>query len=210
MAEMSMNRVIHGAFRRDLQRFEDALAAFPDGDAGRAEQLWTAWANFDDQLTRHHVGEHEIAWPTLRQLGLSEDVITQWDAEHDRMAEALRAADEAMRTLRGSPSAANAQAARDATAKLSAIALEHLDHEETELEPFYLAKKDTPEIKAMVRKFAKMPPPAAGTFFAWLQDGPTSEELANLRRSVPGPVLAILGGVFGRTYRRTIAPVWRA
>jgi hypothetical protein len=62
----------------------------------------------------------------------------------------------------------------------------------------------------MVRKFAKMPPPAAGTFFAWLQDGPTSEELANLRRSVPGPVLAILGGVFGRTYRRTIAPVWRA
>ena len=73
MAEMSMNRVIHGAFRRDLQRFEDALAAFPDGDAGRAEQLWTAWANFDDQLTRHHVGEHEIAWPTLRQLGLSED-----------------------------------------------------------------------------------------------------------------------------------------
>jgi hemerythrin-like domain-containing protein len=210
MAQMSMNRVIHGAFRRDLQRFEDALAAFPDGDAGQAEQLWTAWANFDDQLTRHHVGEHEIAWPTLRQLGLSEDVITQWDAEHDRIAEALRAADEAMRTLRGSPSAANAQAARDATAKLSAIALEHLDHEETELEPFYLAKKDTPEIKAMVRKFAKMPPPAAGTFFAWLQDGPTSEELANLRRSVPGPVLAILGGVFGRTYRRTIAPVWRA
>ena len=210
MAEMSMNRVIHGAFRRDLQRFEDALAAFSDGDAGRTEQLWTAWANFDDQLTRHHVGEHEIAWPTLRQLGLSEDLLTQWDAEHDRMAEALRAADEAMRTLRGSPSAANAQAARDATAKLSAIALEHLDHEETELEPFYLAKKDTPEIKAMVRKFAKMPPPAAGTFFAWLQDGPTSEELANLRRSVPGPVLAILGGVFGRTYRRTIAPVWRA
>jgi len=159
MAEMSMNRVIHGAFRRDLQRFEDALAAFSDGDAGRTEQLWTAWANFDDQLTRHHVGEHEIAWPTLRQLGLSEDLLTQWDAEHDRMAEALRAADEAMRTLRGSPSAANAQAARDATAKLSAIALEHLDHEETELEPFYLAKKDTPEIKAMVRKFAKMRPP---------------------------------------------------
>jgi hemerythrin-like domain-containing protein len=207
---MSMNRVIHGAFRRDLRRFDESLAAFVDGDAGRAEQLWTAWANFDDQLTRHHVGEHEIAWPTLRQLGLSEDLITQWDVEHDRMTEALGAADEAMRTLRGSPSAANAQAARDATAKLSAVALEHLDHEETDLEPFYLARKDTPEIKAMGRKFGKVPPPAAGTFFAWLQDGATSEEMANLRHSVPGPVLAILGGVFGRTYRRTIAPVWRA
>jgi hemerythrin-like domain-containing protein len=210
MAEMSMNRVIHGAFRRDLRRFEDSLAAFTDGDAGRAEQLWTAWANFDDQLTRHHVGEHEIAWPTLRQLGLSEDLIAQWDSEHDRMAEALRAADEAMRTLRGSPTAANAASARDATAKLSAIALAHLDHEDADLEPFYLAKKDTPEIKAMGRKFGKVSPPVAGTFFAWLQDGAMSDEIASMRQSVSGPVLAVFAGIFGRTYRRTIAPVWHA
>jgi Hemerythrin HHE cation binding domain len=210
MAEMSMNRVIHGAFRRDLKRFEDALAAFTDGDAGRAEQLWTAWANFDHQLTHHHVGEHEIAWPALRQVGLSNELITKWDAEHDRIAEGLRAADAAMRALRGSPTAANAQAARDAVAELRAVAGEHLDHEEADLEPFYLAKKDTPELKAMGRKFGKMSPPAAGTFFAWLQDGATSEEAANLRRNVPGPVVAILGGVFGRTYRRTITPVWRA
>jgi len=210
MAEMSMNRVIHGAFRRDLRRFEESLAALADGDAGRAEQLWTAWVNFDDQLTRHHVGEHDIAWPTLRQLGLSEDLITQWDAEHDRMAEALRAADEAMRTLRGSPSGANVQAARDAVAELRAVAGEHLDHEEADLEPFYLAKKDTPELKAMGRKFGQMRPSAAGTFFAWLQDGATSEEAANLRQNVPGPVVAILGGVFGRTYRSRVAPVWRA
>ena len=34
MAEtISMNKVIHGAVRRDLQRFLDALAAFSDGDA---------------------------------------------------------------------------------------------------------------------------------------------------------------------------------
>jgi hemerythrin-like domain-containing protein len=210
MAEMSMNRVIHGAFRRDLKRFEDALAAFTDGDAGQAEQLWMAWTNFDDQLTRHHVGEHEIAWPTLRQLGVSEELITKWDSEHDRIAEGLRTADAAMRAFRGSPTAANAQAARDAVAELRVVAGEHLDHEEADLEPFYLAKKDTPELKAMGRKFGQMSPPAAGTFFAWLQEGATSEEAANLRRNVPGPVVAILGGVFGRTYRRTIAPVWRA
>ena len=29
MATMSMNKVIHGAFRRDLDRFVDALGAFP-------------------------------------------------------------------------------------------------------------------------------------------------------------------------------------
>lgn len=205
-----MNRVIHGAFRRDLRRFDESLAVFADGDARRAKQLGTAWVNFEDQLTRHHVGEHEIAWPALRQVGVSQDLITRWDAEHDRVAEALHVTDQAMRTLRDSPSAANVQAARDAMAKLRAVALEHLDHEEADLEPVYLAKKDTPELKAMARKFAKVPPPAAGTFFAWLQDGATSEETTSLRQTVPGPVLAILGGVFGRQYRRTIAPVWRA
>ncbi|MGZ8800876.1 MAG: hypothetical protein ACXWXF_13025, partial [Aeromicrobium sp.] len=65
MAEMSMNKAIHGAFRRDLNRFVEALAVFEPGDDKRARQLATAWANFDDQLTDHHEGEHEIAWPAL-------------------------------------------------------------------------------------------------------------------------------------------------
>jgi len=34
-------------------------------------------------------------------------------------------------------------------------------------------------------------------------------ELSALRESVPSPVLAIIGGVFGRRYRKEIAPVWR-
>jgi hypothetical protein len=210
MAEMSMNRVIHSAFRRDLRRFEDSLAAFPDGDARRAEQLWTAWRNFDRQLTTHHVGEHEIAWPALRQLGLSEDLITKWDAEHERLAAVLKATGEAMQALRTSPSAANAKTAGDAMANLSAVVAEHLDDEEADLEPFYLARKDTPEIKAMGRKFGRVSPAVGGTFFAWIQDGATSEEMASVRQDVPGPVLTILSGLFGRTYRRSIAPVWRA
>ncbi len=30
---MSMNKAIHAAFRRDLDRFLSALGRFPDGDA---------------------------------------------------------------------------------------------------------------------------------------------------------------------------------
>jgi hypothetical protein len=122
MAQMSMNRVIHSALRRDLGRFDVALVAFVEGDSRRAEQLWTAWENFDEQLTTHHLGEHNIVWPTLRQLGLKEDLITQWDHEHDELAEALRTAGDAMRELRRSPSATNAKSARDAMAKLSEVA----------------------------------------------------------------------------------------
>ena len=89
MSEMSMNKVIHGAFRRDLGRFIAALRAFPAGDLARARQLATAWENFDDQLTHHHEGEHEIAWPALASIGVSQDLLTTMDAEHDTMAAAL-------------------------------------------------------------------------------------------------------------------------
>ena len=60
---MSMNKVIHCAVRRDLKRFRVALDAFSDGDRERAAALHRAWQNFDAQLTEHHEGEHEVAWP---------------------------------------------------------------------------------------------------------------------------------------------------
>ncbi len=204
-----MNKAIHGAVRRDLARFLDALDTFPDGDRARAGQLATAWANFDDQLTRHHQSEHEIAWPALQTVGISREVIAQMDHEHDRMAQALASAGDAIAALRSSASAADAATAREAVATLKTVAVEHLDHEETELEPIYTDKRDDPAIKAMGRRFGRVSPPVAGTFFAWVTDGATPEELAAIKSNVPGPVLAIIGGIFGRGYRREVASVWR-
>lgn len=210
MAEMSMNRVIHAAVRRDLDRFTSALSTADGGDKRRAEQVSTAWANFHQQLTQHHSSEHRIAWPVLRKAGISDDLLTQFDAEHDRMAAALESADQAMGSLRGAPGAENVKAAREAVAALRAAATEHLDHEEAELEPFFLEHAHTPEMKAMGRAFGReYKLPEAGTYFAWLQDGASSDELAGLRQNVPGPVVAIIGRVFGGKYRRTIAPAWR-
>jgi hypothetical protein len=65
-------------------------------------------------------------------------------------------------------------------------------------------------MKAMGRKFGKVSPAKGGTFFAWVTDGATAEEMAALTASVPKPVLTILGGLFGRGYRRDIASVWQA
>jgi hypothetical protein len=210
MAAMSMNRVIHGAIRRDLDRFTEALSALNGGDGRWAEQVPAAWANFHEQLTTHHSGEHTIAWPALRKAGISDDLLTQLDAEHERMAAALQAADQAMRSLPAAPSAEDASAAREAMATLRATTAEHLDHEEAELESFILEHEDTPELKAMSRGFAReYKMPEAGKFFAWLQDGASSDERAGLRQTVPGPVVTILGMVFGGKYRRTIAPAWR-
>jgi hemerythrin-like domain-containing protein len=206
---MSMNKAIHAAVRRDLRRFLDAMSTFRDGDRARAEQLAVAWANFDDQLTRHHRSEHEIAWPALESVGVSRELIAQMDEEHDRLAEALASAGAAMATLRSTAAAADAAKAHEAFTTLKKVAEAPFDHEEAELEPVYLGKQDDPAIKAMGRKFGRVSLPVAGTFFAWVADGAAPPELAAIRDNVPGPVLTIIGGVFGRRYRRTIAPVWR-
>jgi hypothetical protein len=85
----------------------------------------------------------------------------------------------------------------------------HLEHEEAEIEPVYLANRDAPEIKAMGKQFAKVSPARGGRFFAWVLDGASPEERAAVTGEVPGPVLAVLTTVFGRGYRKQVAPVWR-
>jgi len=204
-----MNKAIHGAFRRDLQRFDDALATFPAGDLQRAGQLHAAWVNFDDQLVHHHEGEHEISWPALAAVGVNRELLTKMDAEHDTMASASTAARAAMKTLRRTASAEDAKAARAAVQELQTVTVLHLEHEEAEIEPVYLAKKDTTEIKAMGRKFGQVSPARGGRFFAWVTDGASPDELAAITGTIPAPIFAIINGIFGRTYRRTIAPVWR-
>jgi conjugal transfer/entry exclusion protein len=210
MAEMSMNKAIHAAFRRDLQRFIDALSKFPAGDRKRAEQLATAWDNFDEQLVYHHEGEHDIAWPALEAIGVSHDLLGQMDAEHDTMAAPLSTARSAIGTLRSTASAEDAAAALAAMQELQTVTVRHLDHEEAEIEAVYLAKRDTPEMKAMGRKFGQVSPARGGRFFAWAIDGASPDELAALTGTIPTPVFTIINGVFGRGYRKNVASVWRS
>lgn len=210
MAEMSMNKAIHGAFRRDLDRFVSALGAFRPGDTMRARHLGTAWANFDDQLTHHHESEHAIAWPALQSVGVSADLLATMDAEHDAMAVALAEVRPAMTALTRTAGAEEATTALAAMQQLRAVTVSHLDHEEGEIEDVYLAKRDTPEMKAMGKAFGKVSPARGGRFFAWVLDGASPEQRAAVNRDVPGPVLAVIGGVFGRGYRKDVAPVWRA
>jgi hypothetical protein len=204
-----MNKAIHGAVRRDLDRFLAALGSFSDGDRTRATQLGTAWDNFDAQLTIHHEGEHEIAWPSLVKIGVSKELLATFDEEHDALAAALADTRTAMKKFRASGTAADAAAARTTFEKLQAVATTHLDHEEAEIEPVYLANVDHPEMKAMGRKFGKVSPAVGGRFFAWVLDGASPDEAAAITSQVPKPVLMIIGGIFGRGYRREVASVWK-
>jgi hemerythrin-like domain-containing protein len=210
MAEMSMNKAIHGAFRRDLTRFIAALSSFQPGDVKRGNQLAAAWANMDDQLTVHHTGEHEIAWPALTAVGTSPTLLATMDAEHDSMAAAIVDVRAAVPALTRTASVGDVSTARKAFERLQTVTVAHLEHEEAELEPVYLEKRDTPEIKAMGRAFGQVNPTRGGRFFAWVTDGASPDEMAALERDIPKPVLTIIGGIFGRGYRKDIAPVWKS
>ena len=73
----------------------------------------------------------------------------------------------------------------------------------------YLAKHDAPEVVAMGKKFGRdRSPKQAGAFFAWLLDWASDAERKAIGESIPGPVLAILTGLFGRRYRKDVASVW--
>jgi hypothetical protein len=206
---MSMNKLIHRAVRRDLERFRSALATFADGDRERAAALHRAWENFDSQLTEHHEGEHEVVWPALDAINVDRPTIDAFDAEHEAMAADLTTARHAMGKLRSSAGRSDADAASAAMKRLETTTLTHLDHEEQETEEVLAQNQTHPAIKEMGRKFSRRSsPPKAGAFFAWIQDGATTQERAALRAHVPGPVLTVLGGLFGRRYRREVAPVW--
>ena len=93
---LTMNTVIHAAFRRDMKRFHEALAAFTPGDTARAAELGRAWGNFAHQLHQHHDDEETIFWPAFTQLGVDPALVEELDGEHDRMGAALVGAEGAM------------------------------------------------------------------------------------------------------------------
>ena len=57
---LTMNTIIHAAFRRDMKRFDAALAVFSPGDKSRAAELSRAWGNFAFQLHHHHERDHDL------------------------------------------------------------------------------------------------------------------------------------------------------
>ena len=206
---MTMNRVIHGAVRRDLARFATALDRVPDGARSRAQALERAYANLREQLTHHHEGEDTHIWPMLASVGVDRALLDTMESEHHAMAEALSETRSAMATVALSGSRTDAAAARDSLRRTRDVTERHLRHEETEVEPLLAPHMESPEWKAVEKKLRSQPPAVAGRFFAWLTDGMSDADRAYLKATVPTPVVAVAGKVFGRQYNKQVKPIWR-
>jgi hemerythrin-like domain-containing protein len=206
---MTMNRVIHGAVRRDLTRLTTALEQVPDGDRTRAAQLERAFANLHELLHHHHVGEDEHVWPWLAGTGADPELMAAMESEHGAMSEALAGTGAAMTAYARTGAAADAEAARASVVRTTEVVERHLRHEEDEVEPLLTPLLHTPGWKAVEKKLSRQPPGVAGVFFAWVTDGMDPAERSYFRATVPPPVVSVLSRTFGRRYHREIAPVWR-
>jgi len=207
---MTMNRVIHGAVRRDLRRLSEALDRAADGDRARAEQLERAFAHLQQQLTHHHEGEDTHVWPWLATTGADPDLLTAMESEHGAMSAGLAETRTAMAGYARTGSASDRAAARESLGRTTEVVERHLRHEEDELEPVMAPHLGTPGWKAVEKKLSRQPPKVAGGFFAWVTDGMEPAERSYLASTVPPPVVFVLSRAFGRGYRREVAPVWRA
>jgi DUF438 domain-containing protein len=207
--DMSMNRVIHNAVRRDLGRLATALGSARDSDVGRARDLQRAYDNLHAQLTHHHKAEDAHVFPALRRLGVDPVLINEMDGEHEAMADALGSTAGLMQRYAGTGSAADAAAARSSVEQTRQVVDDHLTHEEAQLEPLMRPHLESEEWKQAERALRKLPPVTAGRFFAWVTDGMDPDSRAFLRTTIPAPVVALLSNLFGRQYHREIAPVWR-
>lgn len=205
---MTMNRVIHGAVRRDLARLEAALAAAPDGDRARARELRNAYAFLQSELVRHHEGEDDLIFPMLVRVGADAGLIGEMEDEHHAMAEALQSTRAALERYADTGAAADAQEAHAEVVRAQEVVDGHLTHEERDLEPVMIAHAESDDWKAVEKQLRRQPPRVAGPFFAWIQDGMGPEEQAYLSGAVPAPVRSLMSRVFGRSYHRQIAPVW--
>ncbi len=211
MAEtMTMNRVVHAAVRRDLERLDRALEAAQDGDTARAADLQRAYANLHAELKRHHEQEDLYVFPALTRLGVDTALLEDMDGEHQAMADALDTMATAMQRYADTAAAADAAAARASLGATRAVVERHLAHEEGELEPLMHPHAESEEWKAAEKALRTSPPTTTGRFFAWITDGMDPESRAYLRSTVPGPVVTVFSRVFGRRYHREVAPVWRS
>ena len=205
-----MNQIIHAAVRRDLARMEAALRGLAEGDADRAAGLKRAWDVLWRQLHRHHESEDALVWPYVRGLAVVEpSVVDAMESEHQTMAAACDVATSAIDAVAADPTTARAAAAADAVAEAARVTDSHLEHEERAITPVIQDRVDTPEWKTVEAELRKGSPFEAGELFAWLQDGADPEVVAALRSTVPAPVVTIMSRVFGFSYHRRVAPIWR-
>jgi len=169
----------HDAFRRDLDRFAQALAV----DRSTVDRA--AWANFKRQLHVHHTVEDTALWPRLQRAVADRprdlELVNQMEAEHARLDPVLAAVDEAV--------ARRSTELADRVRDLSSVLGEHMKHEEEAALPLIqevLTAKDWGAFRSAMAR--RQGPSGAAAYVPWLVDGVKPADRRRYLGMFPAPV----------------------
>ncbi|MCE5290806.1 MAG: hemerythrin domain-containing protein [Nocardiaceae bacterium] len=205
-----MNRLVHDAVRRDLDRFHAALTTFSDGDSRRAQRIGDAWRFFATMLTKHHEGEDRVYFPVFADMMVDQELLDVLEHEHELMHEAMESANDAMSRFEKTHSKKDATAAGRALAVLDSVARAHMEHEEVGLEPAMDTLANDGRYRSADRRVrADFSPILAGQFLAWLQFGAPPTAIRLLHREIPAPMVWLLTNLVGSGYTRMARAAWR-
>ena len=133
--------LMHHAFRRDLDRFRDAVRLTPVEDHDTWRALARRWERLADVLHHHHTVEDDHIWPLVRRRveersdtdGL--EVLEAMAAEHELLDPALEACGRGLAAMAAAPSEDQRKALDVHVSTTRTLLLDHLRHEETEALP---------------------------------------------------------------------------
>jgi len=171
----------HHALRRDLGRFQTALARVKAGDATRVEALQNEWKGYHMALHGHHAQEDGGIFPDLREKQPAlRDVIDRLASDHRRIDPLLEKGDAAFAAL---PNATEAEAV---ISELTALLDEHLTLEEANVVPHLrgFASFPAPPNEEMLGMYAQG--------FSWSMQGIAPEVSAEVSKMLPAALIARL------------------
>jgi hypothetical protein len=185
-ADLTVMIAAHDAFRRDLTSLARAATAADRADPARRERVGRGWEVFKRQLHFHHTGEDRHIWPTLgERLARSDSarsILQAMEEEHSRVDPLLDAVEAAFADPAGGRLA-------DTVGELATTLHSHLAHEERDALPLIGTALTAAEWRGVGRRLGFMNGlSGSAEFFAWMLDGATDAQSAEVLGTMPLPL----------------------
>ncbi|WP_404386497.1 hemerythrin domain-containing protein [Knoellia locipacati] len=200
--------VMHHAFRRDLARFEAAVAMTPLGEVDTWVAISRRWDRFTHVLHEHHHAEDEHYWPVLHSAvnahGTPEDraEVAAMSDEHAQIDPALAALTTAYRAMAEHPCEDHRHALEIRLAGLREVLGAHLQHEETVVLPLIQRVMSADEFAAVERAIERSYRVRDSAFLiGWVADGLPADVLERILTQ-GGPPFRLLYAVVRRSHAR--------
>ena len=198
--------IVHRALRREIRLLGEMIAAVAPGDVKRSAVLAEHFADIRTGLINHHEGEDHLLWPPmLSRVGLEREVVLRMEAQHERVAETLAAADALVTRWAPTADAEIRDRAVAAIGEHYTVLVEHLGDEEAHLLPLAERFLTAKEWGALGEHFVmNTPKTKLLKFFGMVMEEADERDRAILLGGMPPPVRLVWRVLGPPLYARTV------